>query len=62
MWLLQCIASTTMDEYRLHFDKDQALARRFQPVLIEEPNQVILELELDNSRAQVDLEHKIQLV
>ncbi|KAD4889176.1 hypothetical protein E3N88_21249 [Mikania micrantha] len=36
---LQCIASTTMDEYRLHFDKDQALARRFQPVLIEEPNQ-----------------------
>ncbi|GJZ93435.1 chaperone protein ClpD, chloroplastic isoform X2 [Tanacetum coccineum] len=36
---LQCIASTTMDEYRMHFDKDQALARRFQPVLIEEPNQ-----------------------
>ncbi|XP_023744071.1 chaperone protein ClpD, chloroplastic [Lactuca sativa] len=36
---LQCIASTTMDEYRLHFDKDQALARRFQPVIIEEPNQ-----------------------
>nr|XP_043614965.1 chaperone protein ClpD, chloroplastic [Erigeron canadensis] len=36
---LQCIASTTMDEYRLHFDKDQALARRFQPVLIEEPKQ-----------------------
>lgn len=36
---LQCVASTTMDEYRLHFDKDQALARRFQPVIIEEPNQ-----------------------
>nr|XP_027123940.1 chaperone protein ClpD, chloroplastic [Coffea arabica] len=36
---LQCIASTTMDEYRLHFEKDKALARRFQPVLIAEPSQ-----------------------
>lgn len=36
---LQCIASTTMDEYRLHFEKDKAFARRFQPVLIAEPNQ-----------------------
>ncbi|KAL4584651.1 hypothetical protein LXL04_009257 [Taraxacum kok-saghyz] len=36
---LQCIASTTMDEYRMHFDKDPALARRFQPVIVEEPNQ-----------------------
>ncbi|KAH7867371.1 hypothetical protein Vadar_032586 [Vaccinium darrowii] len=36
---LQCIASTTMDEYRTHFEKDKALARRFQPVLIYEPSQ-----------------------
>ncbi|KAL6003645.1 hypothetical protein ACLOJK_023878 [Asimina triloba] len=36
---LQCIASTTMDEYRTHFEKDKALDRRFQPVLINEPNQ-----------------------
>lgn len=36
---LQCIASTTMDEFRLHFEKDKALARRFQPVLINEPSQ-----------------------
>lgn len=35
---LQCIASTTADEYRLHFEKDKALARRFQPVWIDEPN------------------------
>ncbi|CAA6668128.1 unnamed protein product [Spirodela intermedia] len=36
---LQCIASTTIDEHRLHFEKDKALARRFQPVLINEPTE-----------------------
>ncbi|KAH9770389.1 Chaperone protein ClpD [Citrus sinensis] len=36
---LQCIASTTQDEYRTQFEKDKALARRFQPVLISEPSQ-----------------------
>ncbi|KAK7838011.1 chaperone protein clpd, partial [Quercus suber] len=36
---LQCIASTTIDEYRMHFEKDKALARRFQPVWINEPSQ-----------------------
>ncbi|CAI8598995.1 unnamed protein product [Vicia faba] len=39
MGLFQCIASTTMDEYRLHFEKDKALARRFQPVWINEPSE-----------------------
>ncbi|KAL6576487.1 hypothetical protein OROHE_000268 [Orobanche hederae] len=34
----QCMASTTIDEFRLHFEKDKALARRFQPVLINEPS------------------------
>lgn len=36
--LLHCIASTTADEFRLHFEKDKALARRFQPVWINEPS------------------------
>ncbi|KAK3142715.1 hypothetical protein QOZ80_4BG0350330 [Eleusine coracana subsp. coracana] len=36
---LQCIASTTLDEHRLHFEKDKALARRFQPVFVNEPSQ-----------------------
>ncbi|WOL00602.1 hypothetical protein Cni_G09315 [Canna indica] len=36
---LQCIASTTLDEHKIHFEKDKALARRFQPVLINEPSQ-----------------------
>ncbi|XP_034679376.1 chaperone protein ClpD, chloroplastic isoform X2 [Vitis riparia] len=36
---LQCFASTTIDEYVKLFEKDKALARRFQPVLINEPSQ-----------------------
>ncbi|KAL5059511.1 hypothetical protein RYX36_031115 [Vicia faba] len=39
MGLFQCIASTTMDEYRLHFEKDKALERRFQPIWINEPSE-----------------------
>ena len=35
---LQCIGATTIDEYRKHIEKDGALERRFQPILIEEPD------------------------
>jgi ATP-dependent Clp protease ATP-binding subunit ClpB len=34
---LHCVGATTLSEYRKHVEKDAALARRFQPVLIEEP-------------------------
>ena len=34
---LHCIGATTLDEYRQHIEKDAALERRFQPVLVEEP-------------------------
>ncbi len=34
---LRCIGATTLDEYRKHLEKDKALERRFQPVLVEEP-------------------------
>ncbi|SLN25907.1 Chaperone protein ClpB [Roseovarius litorisediminis] len=34
---LHCIGATTLDEYRKHVEKDAALARRFQPLVIEEP-------------------------
>lgn len=37
---LQCIASTTLDEFRSQFEKDKALTRRFQPVLIDESSEV----------------------
>src|SRR5689334_12229293 len=35
---LRCIGATTLDEYRKHIEKDKALERRFQPVMIEEPS------------------------
>merc|ERR1711966_245378 len=35
---LQCIGATTLDEYRKHIEKDSALERRFQPVMVGEPS------------------------
>ncbi len=35
---LRCIGATTLDEYRKHIEKDPALERRFQPVMIKEPS------------------------
>ncbi len=35
---LHCIGATTLDEYRQHIEKDPALERRFQPVLVSEPS------------------------
>ena len=34
---LHCVGATTLDEYRKHVEKDPALARRFQPVIVDEP-------------------------
>ena len=34
---LRCIGATTLDEYRKHVEKDKALERRFQPVMVLEP-------------------------
>ena len=35
---LRCLGATTLAEYRLYFEKDAALERRFQPIIVEEPN------------------------
>jgi len=35
---LQCIGATTADEYRKHVEKDPALERRFQPIVVDEPS------------------------
>jgi ATP-dependent Clp protease ATP-binding subunit ClpB len=35
---LHCVGATTLDEYRKHIEKDAALERRFQPVMVQEPN------------------------
>jgi ATP-dependent Clp protease ATP-binding subunit ClpB len=36
---LHCIGATTLDEYRKYIEKDSALERRFQPVVVQEPNE-----------------------
>jgi ATP-dependent Clp protease ATP-binding subunit ClpB len=35
---LHCIGATTLDEYRKHVEKDRALERRFQPIVVDQPN------------------------
>ena len=35
---LRCIGATTLDEYRKHIEKDAALERRFQPIMVDEPD------------------------
>lgn len=34
---IQCVGATTLDEYRKHIEKDAALERRFQPIMVDEP-------------------------
>ena len=47
---LHCVGATTLDEYRKHIEKDAALARRFQPVLVSEPS--VEDTDLDPARHQ----------
>src|SRR5205823_9270919 len=35
---LQCIGATTLDEYRKYIERDAALERRFQPIVVDEPS------------------------
>lgn len=58
---LQCIGATTLDEYREHIEKDAALARRLQPVFVEEPSvEDTIEI-LRGLRPRYEAHHKIQI-
>src|SRR5690606_12048515 len=35
---LQCVGATTLDDYRKHIERDSALERRLQPIMVEEPS------------------------
>jgi ATP-dependent Clp protease ATP-binding subunit ClpC len=59
---LQCIGATTLDEYRKYIERDAALERRFQPVMVEEPT---LEQTIDilfGIRERYEQHHKVQIV
>ena len=57
---LRCIGSTTFQEYQSHFEKDQALARRFQKVVVEEPNIEKTILMLEGLKAQYEVHHGVK--
>ncbi|MGV3024787.1 ATP-dependent Clp protease ATP-binding subunit [Clostridium thermobutyricum] len=58
---IQCIGATTIEEYRKHIEKDSALERRFQPVLVEEPtNDETLEI-LRGIRGKYEEHHKVKI-
>jgi ATP-dependent Clp protease ATP-binding subunit ClpB len=58
---LHCIGATTLDEYRKHIEKDAALERRFQPVLIEEPNVEDTISILRGLRERYEVHHKVRI-
>ncbi len=59
---LQCIGATTIDEYRKHFEKDAALERRFQPVLVGEPSQEEAVLILKGLRDKYEAHHRVKIL
>jgi ATP-dependent Clp protease ATP-binding subunit ClpB len=58
---LRCIGATTLDEYRKHIEKDKALERRFQPVLLEEPTIEDAIAILRGIREKFETHHGIQI-
>ena len=58
---LHCIGATTLDEYRKHIEKDAALERRFQPVLVDEPTVEDTISILRGLRERFETHHKIRI-
>jgi ATP-dependent Clp protease ATP-binding subunit ClpC len=56
---LQCIGATTLEEYRKHIEKDAALERRFQPVMVGEPSVVETIEILYGLRERYEKHHKL---
>jgi ATP-dependent Clp protease ATP-binding subunit ClpC len=58
---IQCIGATTFDEYRKYIEKDAALARRFQPIHVDEPSaEHTLEI-LKGLRDRYEAHHRVQI-
>ena len=58
---LHCIGATTLDEYRKYIEKDAALERRFQPVLVNEPTVEDTISILRGLRERYELHHKVRI-
>ncbi|MDR1651720.1 MAG: ATP-dependent Clp protease ATP-binding subunit [Synergistaceae bacterium] len=57
---IQVIGATTLDEFRKYIEKDSALERRFQPVMVEEPNEENTVLILRGLRENYEEHHKVR--
>ena len=57
---LQCIGATTLDEYRKHIEKDPALERRFQPVVVPEPTVDETYQIMQGLRERYETHHKLR--
>jgi len=58
---LHCIGATTLDEYRKHVEKDAALARRFQPVFVDEPTVEDTISILRGLKEKYEAHHKVKI-
>ncbi len=58
---LQCIGATTLDEYRKYIERDAALERRFQPVMVEEPTLEQTIAILFGIRERYEQHHKVTI-
>ena len=58
---LHCVGATTLDEYRKHVEKDAALARRFQPVMVQEPTVADTISILRGIKEKYELHHGIRI-
>ncbi|NLY53982.1 MAG: ATP-dependent Clp protease ATP-binding subunit [Firmicutes bacterium] len=58
---LQCIGATTLDEYRKHIEKDAALERRFQPVMVDEPTREEALAILHGLRDRYEAHHRVKI-
>ena len=58
---LQVIGATTREEYRKHIEKDAALERRFQPVVVEEPTQEEAEAILSGLKSSYEAHHGVEI-
>jgi ATP-dependent Clp protease ATP-binding subunit ClpC len=56
---LQCIGATTTDEYKKHIEEDKALARRFQPVMVQEPSVDLTIKILEGLKSKYEQHHEI---
>ncbi|HBH3128537.1 TPA: ATP-dependent Clp protease ATP-binding subunit [Clostridioides difficile] len=58
---IQVIGATTIDEYRKHVEKDSALERRFQPVMVDEPTKEDSIKILEGLRDKYEAHHKVKI-